>query len=168
MTNETDKAALAALIAGAEGARIAAFLHASGTGFAPNPFPQSTAGAVRHVAEGNALEYPMRGIATAGLPDLLQAVRALPTSTPLARHILKSEDSAHTCYVYLDGAGAFVGAFLHGKPDMPLPPFAPAPAPAPAPAKPAAARRRPRWMARQLDLFAGTDWVLPAGPAQSA
>ena len=103
MTNETDKAGLAALIAGAEGARIAAFLHASGTEFAPNPFPQSTAGAVRHVAEGNALEYPMRGIATAGLPDLLQAVRALPTSTPLARHILKSEDGAHTCSVYLDG-----------------------------------------------------------------
>ncbi|MDP4026100.1 hypothetical protein Q8W71_26070 [Methylobacterium sp. NEAU 140] len=145
MTAGADRATIAGLVTGAEGGRIAAFLRDGATGFALNPFPDTTAGAARHTWAGQAFEFPLLGIEAAGLSCLLRALAALPASEPLARHILKSP--AHTCTVFLTLAGGFVGAVLHGKPGVPLPPAGP---------EPAAGGSRPRRASptRQLDLFA--------------
>lgn len=159
MTQGIDKAHLAAMVTGADRERIAAFLLAEGTGFAPNGFPTTTAGAARHIWTGQAFEFPILGVEALGLSCLLRALRALPTGEPLMRHYLKSP--THSCTVFLNTDGAFVGAALHGKPNVPLPSVGPTsatvsrPVAAPEPSITRQRRKTPRRQGKpqQLDLF---------------
>ena len=89
MTQVIDKAHLAAVVTGTDRERIAAFLRDDATAFAPNGFPTTTAGAARHIWRGHAFEFPILGVATAGLSCLMEALTRLPIGEPLTRHYLK-------------------------------------------------------------------------------
>ncbi|HSI10934.1 hypothetical protein ACQKJ1_23805 [Methylorubrum rhodesianum] len=150
MTQVIDKAHLAAVVTGTDRERIAAFLRDDATAFAPNGFPTTTAGAARHIWRGHAFEFPILGVATAGLSCLMEALTRLPIGEPLTRHYLKSPQ--HICTVFLNVEGAFVGAVLYGKPNVPLPdgPVSVAVSRPTSEADPAQQRRR---RPQQLDLF---------------
>ncbi len=152
MTGPSDRKRLAALMQGKDRVLLSAFLFDEGTDFALNPFPSTTVGAARQSCSGLAFEYPILGIQSAGLLCLLEALRALPSSTRLRRSILKS--AAHTCIVFLTDDEACVGSYLYAKAGVPLPVFAP-PSSDRTPAKRKARQPRVKQQlaSRQLDLF---------------
>lgn len=127
---------------------IAAFVADPATQPAPNPFPQTSAGAVRQVWRQRAMEFQSFDIHVAGLACLLAAVSDMRVDEALGQEILRA--GLHTVNVFYrsDGTG-IVGAVLYGKPGIALPVL-----PTPQVTLPArSTRRRLRAPTGQLDLF---------------
>ena len=104
----------------AERHAIAAFIADAATRPAPNPFAQTSAGAVRQVWRQRAAEFQSFAIATAGLPCLLTALSGLSVDEALVQEILRA--GPHTANVFHRGDGCrIVGAVLYGKPGVSLP-----------------------------------------------
>ncbi|WP_244749146.1 hypothetical protein [Methylobacterium indicum] len=135
----------------AERERLTAFVVDGATVVAANPFPTTTAGAARQRWGLREIEFEAMGVASAGLPCLMAALSGLAVNEVLRQEILRT--STHVLYVLLRGeGGSIVGAVLHGKPGVALPPFVRRePVVRPAPAKSAA---RKRIASGQLELFA--------------
>ena len=132
----------------AERHAIAAFIADAATRQAPNPFPQTSVGAVRQVWRQRATEFRSFDIATAGLTCLLTALSGLSVDEALVQEILRA--GPHTANVFHRGDGCeIVRAVLYGKPDVDLPTLL----------TPRATRRAPGPHSRacatsgQLDLF---------------
>nr|WP_276592746.1 MULTISPECIES: hypothetical protein [unclassified Methylobacterium] len=128
---------------------IAAFVGDAATQAAPNPFAQTSAGAVRQVWRQRAAEFRSFEVEAAGLPCLLMAVSGMSVDEVLVQEILRA--GSHTANVFHHGDGCRIaGAVLNGKPGTGLPiiPMS----------KSLRAALRPRSPARmsvtQLDLFA--------------
>jgi hypothetical protein len=126
---------------------IAAFVADAATQPAPNPVPQTSAGAVRQVWRQRAAEFQSFDIQAAGLACLLTAIFDMSVDEVLVQQILRA--GPHTANVFLRGdSGRIVGAVLYGKPGCALPTLP----------VPRALRRgscpRKRIPAGQLDLFA--------------
>lgn len=140
----------AALLAAAQIADrdvIAAFVADAATQPAPNPFPQTSAGAVRQVWRQRAAEFQSFDIQAAGLACLLAVVSEMRVDAVLVQEILRA--GPHTANVFHRGDDCqIVGAVLYGKPGCALP----------AVPVPRVRRRgsilRTRIPADQLDLFA--------------
>jgi hypothetical protein len=136
--------------------RLAAFVIDEATAFAANPFPSTSAGAARQRWGLREIEFEAMGVASAGLPCLMTALGVLPGGEPLRQVILRG--AAHVLYLLRhDEGGPIIGAVLHGKPGVALPPFTRPEPPAKlapvarrAPAKRSSAKRA---MPGQLDLF---------------
>ncbi|WP_336492501.1 hypothetical protein [Methylobacterium nigriterrae] len=131
----------------AEGETLAAFVLDEATERGPNPFPQTSAGVVRHVWAARSFEFRALGIQSAGLPCLLTALAELPLSEPLVQEILRSGPYSLHAFTHGDGC-RMIGAVLHSRPNVPLPPLV----------KPRNSRRGNRTASvesrAQLDLFA--------------
>ena len=125
---------------------IAAFIADAATKPAPNPFPNTSVGAVRQVWRQRAAEFQSFDVQVAGLTCLLAALSDMSVSEALVQEILRA--GPHTANVFHQGAHCqIVGAVLYGKPGHALPD---------APAMPLAhrgPRRRVRTAVGQLDLF---------------
>ena len=126
---------------------IAAFVTNLATQPAPNPFPQTSAGAVRQVWRQRAAEFQSFDIQVAGLACLLATVSDMRVDEVLVQEILRA--GPHTANVFhYGGSGRIVGAVLYGKPGCALPALP----------VPRVLRRgsgpRTRIPAGQLDLFA--------------
>lgn len=99
---------------------IAAFVADVATQPAPNPFAQTSAGAVRQVWRQRAAEFRSFAIGVAGLTCLLTAVSGLSTDEELVQEILRADP--HTANVFHRGDGCrIVGAVLYGKSGVGLP-----------------------------------------------
>lgn len=99
---------------------IAAFVADAATQPAPNPFPQTSAGAVRQLWRQQAAEFQSFDIRTAGLARLLASVSDMPVNEVLVQEILRA--GPHTANVFLRGDdGRILGAVLYGKPGCALP-----------------------------------------------
>lgn len=132
----------------AERYAIAAFISAEATAFAPNPFAQTSAGAVHYVWRQRGAEFRALDIAAAGLACLLRAVSGLIGDEPLVQEILRA--GPHTANLFHRGDGCrIVGAVLYGKPGVGLPATLP-PGSMPPTLR---SRSRVRIPAGQLDLF---------------
>jgi hypothetical protein len=132
---------------------IAAFVAQAATQPAPNPFPETSVGAVLQVWRQRAAEFQSFTVEAAGLTCLLATLSDLSLDEPLMQEILRA--GPHTVNVFHRGDGCrIVGAVLYGKPGLALPvlPIPRAKCPGSAP------RSRARVMLGQLDLFtqAGT------------
>lgn len=126
---------------------IAAFIADAATQPAPNPFPQTSAGAVRQVWRQRAAEFQSFEVQAAGLSCLLAVVSDMHVDEVLVQEILRA--GLHTANVFHRGdVGQIIGAVLYGKPGCALP-VLPAPQ-----ALRRAPRARTRIAAGQLDLFA--------------
>lgn len=128
---------------------IAAFVVDPATQAAPNPFPETSAGAVRQVWRQRAAEFRSFDIAAAGLVGLLAALADMAVNEVLAQEILRA--GPHTANVFHRGDGCrIVGAVLYGRPGAGLP------APTMSGSIRAALRRSSgaRSAGQQLDLFA--------------
>ena len=129
---------------------IAAFIADPATQSAPNPFSQTSAGAVRQVWRQRAAEFRSFDIASAGLVDLLATVADMAVDEVLTQEILRA--GPHTANVFHHGDGCrIVGAALYGRPGVGLPDL-------PMPRSLRTALRRSSGMrgaGGQLDLFAG-------------
>lgn len=125
---------------------IAAFVADAATQPAPNPFPQTSAGAVRHVWQQRVVEFRSFDIQVAGLACLLTALSGMRADEPLVQEILRA--GPHTANVFRHGDGfRIAGAVLYGKPGFALPAL-------PMPRRPhRISRRRTRILEGQLDLF---------------
>lgn len=125
---------------------IAAFIADAVTQPAPNPFPNTSVGAVRQIWRQRAAEFQSFDVHVAGLSCLLATLSDMSVSEVLVQEILRA--GPHTAIVFHQGAPCqIVGAVLYGKPGHALPA---------APAMPLAHRahrRRVRTVAGQLDLF---------------
>jgi hypothetical protein len=128
---------------------IAAFIADEATQPAPNPFAQTSAGAVRQVWRQRAAEFQSFNVEVAGLSCLLTAVSGMGVDEALVQEILRA--GPHTANVFHHGDGCLiVGAVLYGKPGTGLP------------ARPTSrleraaltSRSRARMAVGQLDLFA--------------
>ena len=128
---------------------IAAFIADPATQPAPNPFAQTSAGAVRQVWRQRAAEFRSFDIEAAGLTCLLSAVADSRVDEVLVQEILRA--GPHTANVFHLGDGCrIVGAVLYGKPGTGLPTD-----PALRRGRPASSSRaRTRMLVEQLDLFA--------------
>lgn len=125
---------------------IASFIADAATQPAPNPFPHTSAGAVRQVWRQRAVEFESFGVQAAGVACLLRALSDMAVDEALTQEILRA--GPHTANVFHRPDGCqVVGAVLYGKPGFALPAF-PTP-PVPRPGSP----RRARAAAEQLDLF---------------
>ncbi|MBP29004.1 MAG: hypothetical protein CMH16_06745 [Methylobacterium sp.] len=125
---------------------IAAFVADKATQPAPNPFPQTSAGAVRQIWRQRAAEFQSFDVQAAGLACLLAAISDLRVDEVLMQEILRA--GPHTANVFRhDGRGRVAGAVLYGKPGCALPALP----------MPRVLRRLPspgtRAAAGQLDLF---------------
>lgn len=128
---------------------IAAFIADPATQAAPNPFAETSVGAVRQVWRQRAAEFRSFNIEAVGLPCLLAAVADMGVDEVLVQEILRA--GSHTANVFHHGDGCqIVGAVLYGKPGTGLP--------AVTMSKSMRAALSPRSRARrpvgQLDLFA--------------
>ncbi|WP_210249219.1 hypothetical protein, partial [Methylobacterium sp. WL2] len=104
----------------AERYAIAAFVGDNATQSAPNPFPNTTAGAVHQVWRQRAMEFRAFDIEVAGIACLLRAVSGLGGDETLMQEILRA--GSHTANVFHGGDGCWiVGAVLYGKPSVSLP-----------------------------------------------
>jgi hypothetical protein len=125
---------------------IAAFIADAATEPAPNPFPNTSVGAVRQVWRQRAAEFQSFDVQVAGLACLLATLSDMSVSEALVQDILRA--GPHTANVFHQGTRwQIVGAVLYGKPGHALPD---------APAMPLAhrgPRRRVRTAVGQLDLF---------------
>lgn len=127
---------------------IAAFVADKATQPAPNPFPQTSAGAVRQVWRQRAAEFQSFDIQVAGLACLLAAVSDMSVDEVLVQEILRA--GPHTANVFHQGGGGrIVGAVLYGKPGCALPALAMLPS------LRGTSSRRASGPTGQLDLFAG-------------
>lgn len=132
----------------AERHAIAAFVADGATRPAPNPFAQTSAGAVRQVWRQRAAEFQSFAIAAAGLPCLLITLSSLSVDEVLVQEILRA--GPHTANVFHRGDGCqIVGAVLYGKPGVDLPAATTSRSGRPA-LRPSARGHR---AAGQLDLF---------------
>jgi hypothetical protein len=132
----------------AERHAIAAFVADAATQPAPNPFAQTSAGAVRQVWRQRAAEFRSFAIEAAGLTCLLTAVSGLSVDAELVQGILRA--GPHTANVFHRGDGCrIVGAVLYGKPGIGLP-LIPTPRPRRVVLRSPSDRLR---TAGQLDLF---------------
>lgn len=130
----------------AERRAIAAFVADAATQPAPNPFPQTSVGAVRQVWRPRAAEFQSFNVEAAGLACLLTALSGIGVNEALVQEILRA--GAHTANVFHLGDGCrIIGAMLYGKPGHALPVVPALPIPRRAPG------RRGRDRAEQLDLF---------------
>ncbi|GAB6974529.1 hypothetical protein [Methylobacterium phyllosphaerae] len=126
---------------------IAAFVADAATQPAPNPFPNTSAGAVRQVWQQRVVEFQSFGIQVAGLACLLTALANMSVDEPLVQEILRAGPHTTNVFSHADGS-RIVGAVLYGKPGFALP------------ALPVSrslhqtSGRRMRIPAGQLDLFA--------------
>ncbi|MCJ2069710.1 hypothetical protein MKK75_13075 [Methylobacterium sp. J-030] len=126
---------------------IAAFIVDAATQPAPNPFPQTSAGAVRQVWRQRAAEFESFEVQAAGLSCLLAVVSNMHVDEVLVQEILRA--GPHTANVFHRGdVGQIIGAVLYGKPGCALPAL-----PAPRVLR-RAPRARTRIATGQLDLFA--------------
>lgn len=126
---------------------IAAFVADATTQPAPNPFPNTSAGAVRQVWQQRVIEFQSFGIQVAGLACLLTSLSGMSVDEPLVQAILRA--GPHTANVFRHGDGSrIVGAVLYGKPGFALPAL-----PVPRSLHRTSSRRT-RIPAGQLDLFA--------------
>lgn len=126
--------------------RIAAFIADTATQPAPNPFPQTSVGAVRQVWRQRAAEFQSFDVQAAGLACTLAALSVMSVDEVLMQEILRA--GPHTANVFHHGADCvIVGAVLYGKPRHALPPLPAVPSLHPA------SNRRVRIAAEQLDLF---------------
>lgn len=99
---------------------IAAFVADAATQPAPNPFPQTSAGAVRQVWQQRVVEFQSFDIQAVGLACLLQALSGMRVDETLVQEILRA--GPHTVNVFCNGDGSrIVGAVLYGKPSCALP-----------------------------------------------
>lgn len=125
---------------------IAAFISDAAAEPAPNPFPNTSVGAVRQIWRQRSAEFQSFNVQVAGLACLLAALSEMSVSEPLVQEILRA--GPHTANVFHQGAHCqIVGAVLYGKPGHALPD---------APAMPLAhrgPRQRVRTAVGQLDLF---------------
>ena len=104
----------------AERAMIATFAGADTTDFAPNPFPQTSAGAVRYVWTQRGGEFRPLGVTAVGLQSLLVALSEMGADEPVTQEILRA--GPHTANVFHHGDGVrIIGAVLYGKPGVALP-----------------------------------------------
>jgi hypothetical protein len=104
----------------AERHAIAAFIADEATQPAPNPFPQTSVGAVRQVWRQRAAEFQSFAIEEIGLACLLAAVSSMGVDEALVQEILRA--GPHTANVFHHGDGCrIVGAVLYGKPGTGLP-----------------------------------------------
>lgn len=139
-------ASLLAAIDIAERHAIAAFIADVATQPAPNPFPQTSVGAVRQVWRQRAAEFQSFDVQAAGLTCLLRALSNMSVDEVLTQEILRA--GPHTANVFHRGTDCLiVGAILYGKPGHALPGL-----PAVPPSH-RASSRRVRTAAGQLDLF---------------
>ena len=130
----------------AERRTIAAFVADAATQPAPNPFPQTSAGAVRQTWRQRAAEFQSFAIEAAGLTCLLTTLSSLSVDEELVQEILRA--GPHTANVFHQDAGCrIVGAVLYGKPGHALPAIQAVSLPHRAPS------RRRDFAAGQLDLF---------------
>lgn len=136
----------------AERHAIAVFVADVATQPAPNPFPQTSAGAVRQTWRQRAAEFQSFAIEAAGLTCLLTTLSGLSVDEELTQEILRA--GPHTANVFHYGDGCrIVGAVLYGKPGaglpaMPMNKWTPAVL---------SSRSRARRQVEQLDLFAGAE-----------
>lgn len=133
----------------AERQMIAGFIAQAATQPAPNPFPETSVGAVLQVWRQRAAEFQSFTIEAAGLTCLLTTLSDLSLDELLMQEILRA--GPHTVNVFHRGDGCrIVGAVLYGKPSVALPvlsiPQAKHLGRAP--------RSRARGVPGQLDLFA--------------
>ncbi len=99
---------------------IAAFIADAATQPAPNPFPQTSAGAVRQVWRQQAAEFHSFDIQSAGLVCLLTAIANMSVDKVLVQEILRA--GSHTANVFHhEDDCQIVGAVLYGKPGVALP-----------------------------------------------
>lgn len=125
---------------------IASFVADPATQPAPNPFAQTSAGAVRQIWRQRAVEFESFAVQAAGLSCLLRALSGMNVDEMLVQEILRA--GPHTVNVFHRGDGCrVVGAVLFGKSGFALPVLH-----APESAKPAGSRRKRNTM-DQLDLF---------------
>ncbi|MCJ2120590.1 hypothetical protein MKK65_29150 [Methylobacterium sp. J-001] len=133
----------------AERHAIAAFVADAATQPAPNPFPQTSVGAVRQVWRQRAAEFRSFAIEEIGLMCLLAAVSGMGVDETLVQEILRA--GPHTANVFHHGDGCrIVGVVLYGKPGTGLPcrPTSRLKRATPT------SRSRARIAVEQLDLFA--------------
>lgn len=125
---------------------IAGFVMDDATEVSLNPFPQTSAGAQKHIWAGHSFEFQASRIESLGLACLLRAIGQLAGDEPLVQEIFRS--GAFRAYVYHPGDGCqIVGAVLHGRAGMTLPIVECLPRRQPP-------RRSNRPHPQQLDLFA--------------
>ncbi|WP_331303391.1 hypothetical protein [Methylobacterium oryzae] len=130
---------------------IAAFVAQAATQPAPNPFPETSVGAVSQVWRQRAAEFQSFAVEVAGLTCLLTTLSDLSLDEPLMQEILRA--GPHTVNVFHRGDGCrIVGAVLYGKPGVALP-VLPIPRAKPSGSAP---RSRARVVPGQLDLFTQT------------
>ncbi|SFM04889.1 hypothetical protein [Methylobacterium pseudosasicola] len=99
---------------------IAAFVADPATQAAPNPFAETSAGAVRQVWRQRAAEFQSFNIEAVGVPCLLRALSGMGVGEVLVQEILRA--GPHTANVFHGGDGCrIVGAVLYGKPGTGLP-----------------------------------------------
>ncbi len=102
---------------------IAAFVDDAATQPAPNPFAQTSAGAVRQVWRQRAAEFQSFDVEAVGLACLLTTVSGMDVDEVLVQDILRA--GPHTANVFHRGDGCrIVGAVLYGKPGTGLPALA--------------------------------------------
>lgn len=127
---------------------IAAFVVDGATQAAPNPFPATSAGAVRHVWRQRAVEFQSFDVAAAGLSSLLTVLAGMGVDEALVQEILRA--GPHTANVFHRGDGCrIVGAVLYGKPGVGLPALPTARSLC----APLSRRSHARRSVEQLDLF---------------
>ncbi|AIQ89341.1 hypothetical protein MCBMB27_00922 [Methylobacterium phyllosphaerae] len=126
---------------------IAAFLADAATQPAPNPFPNTSVGAVRQVWQQRVVEFQSFGIQVAGLACLLTSLSGMSVDEPLAQEILRAGQHTTNVFSHADSS-RIVGAVLYGKPGFALPAL-----PVPRSLHRTSSRRT-RVPAGQLDLFA--------------
>ena len=119
---------------------------------APNPFPDTSVGAVRQVWRQRTAEFQSFDIKAVGLSCLLTALSGMGVEQALVQEILRA--GPHTANVFHRGDGCdIVGAVLYGKPGVGLPVL-----PVPKAVRSALTRQsRAHRSAEQLDLFARTE-----------
>lgn len=99
---------------------IAAFVVDAATQPAPNPFPQTSVGAVRQAWGPRVVEFQSFDIQAAGLGCLLRALSEMRVDEPLVQEILRA--GPHTVNLFHRGDGfEIVGAVLYGQPKAALP-----------------------------------------------
>lgn len=127
---------------------IATFIADPATRPAPNPFPETSVGAVRQVWRQRAAEFQSFDVQAVGVACLLTALSGLGVDEALVQEILRA--GPHTANVFHRGDGCrIVGAVLYGKPGAALP-VLPTPRALRSILSP---RARTRTAAGQLDLF---------------
>lgn len=136
----------------AERHAIAAFVADAATQPAPNPFPDTSVGAVRQVWRQRAAEFQSFDVEAVGLSCLLTALSNMGVDEALVQEILRA--GPHTANVFHRGDGCrVIGAVLYGKPGVGLPVLSMSRVMRPT----LAPRLRARATSGQLDLFARTE-----------